>query len=165
VRPGRGDRSTSGGDAKAQDHVDELPKIGARSQARHRALDVLYQADLLEQPIPTVLARALNEPQGDRPGAYTMELVSGVDRLREELDRRINAAAERWSIDRMPLVDRNLLRLAAFELMERPDVPTAVILDEAIELAKLLSTEGSGRFVNGVLGRIARDVRPPEGSA
>ena len=149
----------------AQDDVDGLPKLGARSQARHRALDVLYQADLLEQPIPTVLARALNEPQGERPDVYTIELVSGVDRLLDELDRRIDAAAERWSIDRMPLVDRNLLRMAAFELMERPDVPTAVILDEAIELAKLLSTEASGRFVNGVLGRIARDVRPPEGSA
>jgi transcription antitermination protein NusB len=145
----------------AEEDVDELPKLGARSQARHRALDVLYQADLLEQPIPTVLARALNEPQGERPDVYAIELVRGVDRLRPELDRRIDAAAERWTIDRMPLVDRNLLRLAAYELMERAEVPTAVILDEAIELAKLLSTEGSGRFVNGVLGRIARDVRPP----
>ena len=145
----------------AEEDVDELPKLGARSQARHRALDVLYQADLLEQPIPTVLARALNEPQGERPHVYAIELVRGVDRLRPELDRRIDAAAERWTIDRMPLVDRNLLRLAAYELMERAEVPTAVILDEAIELAKLLSTEGSGRFVNGVLGRIARDVRPP----
>jgi N utilization substance protein B len=143
-----------------EDGAGELPRVNARSQARHRALDVLYQADLLEQPIATVLARELNEPRGERPDVYTIELATGVDRLREELDRRINAAAERWTIDRMPLVDRNLLRLAAFELMERSDVPTAVILDEAIELAKLLSTEGSGRFVNGVLGRIARDVRP-----
>jgi transcription antitermination protein NusB len=145
----------------AEDDVDELPKLGARSRARHRALDVLYQADLLEQPIPTVLARVLNDPQGERPDVYAIELIRGVDRLRPELDRRIDAAAERWTIDRMPLVDRNILRLAAYELMERPEVPTAVILDEAIELAKLLSTEGSGRFVNGVLGRIARDVRPP----
>jgi N utilization substance protein B len=145
----------------AEEDVDELPKLGARSRARHRALDVLYQADLLEQPITTVLARALNDPQGERPDVYAIELVRGVERLRPELDRRIDAAAERWTIDRMPLVDRNLLRLAAYELIERAEVPTAVILDEAIELAKLLSTEGSGRFVNGVLGRIARDVRPP----
>jgi transcription antitermination protein NusB len=143
----------------AEEDVDELPKLGARSRARHRALDMLYQADLLEQPIPTVLARALNDSHGERPDAYAIELVRGVDRLREELDRRIDAAAERWTIDRMPLVDRNLLRLAAYELIERLEVPTAVVLDEAIELAKLLSTEGSGRFVNGVLGRIARDVR------
>jgi N utilization substance protein B len=136
----------------------ELPRHGARSAARQRALEVLYQADLLEQPIATVLARELNDPLR-RPDAYTIELVSGVERRREEIDERIGAAAERWSLDRMPLVDRNLLRLATFELLECAEVPTAVILDEAIELAKLLSTEDSSRFVNGVLGRIAREVR------
>jgi N utilization substance protein B len=143
-----------------EDGVGELPRSGGRSRARRRAVEVLYQADLLEQPIATVLARELNEPRGERPDAYTIELVGGVDRVREEVDRRIGAAAERWTIERMPLVDRNLLRLGAFELLEHPEVPTAVILDEVIELAKLLSTEESGRFVNGVLGRIARDVRP-----
>ena len=136
----------------------ELPRHGARSAARQRALEVLYQADLLEQPIATVLARELNDPLR-RPDAYTIELVSGVERRREEVDGRIEAAAERWTLDRMPLVDRNLLRLATFELLECAEVPTAVILDEAIELAKLLSTEDSSRFVNGVLGRIAREVR------
>ena len=76
-----------------------------------------------------------------------------------ELDARIADAAEHWTIDRMPLVDRNLLRLAAYELTARPEVPTAVVLDEAIELAKLLSTADSGRFVNGVLAHIAAEVR------
>jgi N utilization substance protein B len=88
-----------------------------------------------------------------------VELATGVERRRSELDAHIEAAAEHWTLERMPLVDRNLLRLGAFELLERPEVPTAVVLDEAIELAKLLSTEESGRFVNGVLGRIAREVR------
>lgn len=137
----------------------ELPRHGARSAARQRALEVLYQADLLEQPVATVLARELNDPPRPRPDAYTIELVSGVERRRGEIDERIGAAAERWSLDRMPLVDRNLLRLATFELLECAEVPTAVILDEAIKLAKLLSTEDSSRFVNGVLGRIAREVR------
>jgi len=137
----------------------ELPRLGARSSARQRALEVLYQADLLEQPIATVLARELNDPQRPRPDGYTIELVSGVERRREEVDGRIEAAAERWTLDRMPLVDRNLLRLATYELLASSDVPTAVVLDEAIELAKLLSTEDSSRFVNGVLGRIAREVR------
>jgi transcription antitermination protein NusB len=137
----------------------ELPRLGARSSARQRALELLYQADLLEQPIATVLARELNDPQRPRPDGYTIELVSGVDRRREEVDGRIEAAAERWTLDRMPLVDRNLLRLATYELLASGDVPTAVVLDEAIELAKLLSTEDSSRFVNGVLGRIAREVR------
>jgi len=137
----------------------ELPRLGARSSARQRALEVLYQADLLEQPIATVLARELNDPQRPRLDGYTIELVSGVERRREEVDGRIEAAAERWTLDRMPLVDRNLLRLATYELLASGDVPTAVVLDEAIELAKLLSTEDSSRFVNGVLGRIAREVR------
>jgi N utilization substance protein B len=139
---------------------DELgPRLGTRSGSRQRALDVLYAADLLEQPIATVLARELNDPQRPAPDAYAVELASGVERRLAELDALIASAAEHWSLERMPLVDRNLLRLGAFELLERPDVPTAVILDEAIELAKLLSTEDSGRFVNGVLGRIAREVR------
>lgn len=136
-----------------------LPRRGARSSARRRALEMLYQADLLEQPIATVLARELSDPLRPRPDPYTVELVSGVERRRDELDRRIGATAEHWSLDRMPVIDRNLLRLSAFELLESAEVPTAVILDEAVELAKLLSTEDSSRFVNGVLGRIAREVR------
>jgi len=142
-----------------EDLSGELPKLGARSAARRRALEMLYQADLLEQPISAVLARELNDPTRPRPDPYTVELLSGVERSRDEVDQRIEAAAERWSLDRMPLVDRNLLRLATFELLASADVPTAVILNEAIELAKLLSTEDSSRFVNGVLGRIAREVR------
>jgi transcription antitermination protein NusB len=137
----------------------ELPRLGARTSARQRALEILYQADLLEQPIATVLARELDDPQRARPDPYTIELVSGVERRLDEVDERIEAAAERWSLDRMPLVDRNLLRLATFELLSSAEVPTAVVLDEAIRLAKLLSTEDSSRFVNGVLGRIARETR------
>jgi transcription antitermination protein NusB len=160
VTPGRPESRASHQDAGGDDLELERPRQGARSAARQRALDLLYQADLLEQPIPTVLARELNDPLRERPDPYTVELVGGVDQRRAELDERIGAAAERWSLDRMPLVDRNLLRLATFELLSSTDVPTAVILDEAVELAKLLSTEDSSRFVNGVLGRIAREVRP-----
>jgi transcription antitermination protein NusB len=158
VRSGRPDHRASRAGAP-DDLGAELPQLGARTSARQRALEVLYQADLLEQPISTVLARELNDPQAQRPDRYTVELASGVERRMDEVDERIEAAAERWSIDRMPLVDRNLLRLATFELLSSTDVPTAVILDEAIKLAKLLSTQDSSRFINGVLGRIARDVR------
>ena len=134
-------------------------QAGGRSAARRRALDVLYEADLLEQPIAEVLGRHLDDPELEAPDPYAVELVRGVDRLRPELDERIGRAAEHWTIERMPLVDRNLLRLAAFELAARPEVPTAVVLDEAIELAKLLSTADSGRFVNGVLAHIAAQIR------
>jgi transcription antitermination protein NusB len=133
--------------------------VGGRSAARRRALDILYEADLLEQPIAEVLERHLDDPGRDPPDHYAVELVRGVERLRPELDERIGNAAEHWTIERMPLLDRNLLRLAGYELVARPEVPTAVALDEAIELAKLLSTSESGRFVNGVLGRVAAEVR------
>jgi N utilization substance protein B len=133
---------------------------GTRSAARRRALDILYEADLLQRPLAEVLARHQRDREAGAPDGYTVELVGGVERLLPELDACIQDAAEHWTIERMPLVDRNLLRLAAFELVDRPEVPTAVVLDEAIELAKLLSTADSGRFVNGVLGHIAGEVRP-----
>jgi N utilization substance protein B len=127
---------------------------------RRRALDILFEADLLDRPVAEVLERHRRDPEAGAPDAYAVELVDGVAGRREELDARIAGAAEHWTIERMPLVDRNLLRLAAFELTARPEVPTAVVLDEAIELAKLLSTAESGRFVNGVLASIAKQVRP-----
>jgi N utilization substance protein B len=132
---------------------------GTRSAARRRALDILFEADLLDRPVAEVLDRHRRDPEAGAPDAYAVELVDGVAGNLDELDARIAAAAEHWTIERMPLVDRNLLRLAAFELTDRPEVPTAVVLDEAIELAKLLSTADSGRFVNGVLASIARQVR------
>ena len=140
---------------------DEVTAPGTRSAARRRALDILFEADLLDRPVAEVLDRHRRDPEAGAPDAYTVELVDGVARLRPELDARIADAAEHWTIDRMPLVDRNLLRLAAYELEARPEVPTAVVLDEAIELAKLLSTADSGRFVNGVLAAIATEVRGP----
>jgi N utilization substance protein B len=139
---------------------DPVAAPGTRSAARRRALDILYEADLLRRPLAEVLARHQRDREAGAPDGYTVELVGGVERLLPELDARIQDAAEHWTIERMPLVDRNLLRLAAFELVDRPEVPTAVVLDEAIELAKLLSTADSGRFVNGVLGHIAGEVRP-----
>lgn len=139
----------------------------ARSAARRQALGILYEADVLDQPVAVVLARHLHRAaetggvDAAPPGAYTVELVQGVDRLGSDLDARISAAAEHWRLERMPLVDRNVLRLATYELVDRPEVPTPVVLREAVELAKLLSTDDSGRFVNGVLGAIARAVRRP----
>ena len=139
--------------------MSDLSVPGTRSAARRRALDILFEADLLERPVAEVLARHRGDPEAGAPDAYTVELVDGVARRRAELDARIAGAAEHWTIERMPLVDRNLLRLATFELAARPEVPTAVVLDEAIELAKLLSTADSGRFVNGVLATIAHQLR------
>lgn len=96
------------------------------------------------------------------PDQFAMELVAGVDRHRSEIDEVIGAHARNWEVDRMPALDRAILRLATFELLHRPDVPTAVVISEAVELAKSYSTDDSGRYVNGVLAAIAAiagDVR------
>jgi transcription antitermination protein NusB len=149
---------TDRGGRRGPPEPPRLPQ-GTRSAARRRALDILFEADLLDRPVAEVLARHRDDPEAGAPDAYTVELVDGVAGLLPELDGRITDAAEHWTIERMPLVDRNLLRLAAFELAARPEVPTAVVLDEAIELAKLLSTADSGRFVNGVLAQVASQIR------
>ncbi|HJR19600.1 MAG TPA: transcription antitermination factor NusB, partial [Actinomycetota bacterium] len=122
-----------------------------RTRARKHALDILHAADSLDRPVAEVLA--------DEPGVkeFTRELVLGVIEHRTELDDLIRRYADRWALERMPIVDRNLLRIGIFELLHRDDIPPAVSINEAVELAKLLSTEDSGRFVNGLLGRVARE--------
>ena len=122
-----------------------------RTKARKRALDILHAADSLDRPVLDVLAEHPDEKE------FTRELVQGVVEHREELDELIRRYADRWVLERMPIVDRNLLRMGIFELLHRPDIPNAATINEAVELAKLLSTEDSGRFVNGLLGRVARE--------
>ncbi len=94
------------------------------------------------------------------PDSFVLDLVGGVESKQLRLDELIAAHAIGWSIDRMPVVDRVLLRMATYELLARPDVPTGVVISEAVELATEYSTEESGRFVNGVLATIAAVVRP-----
>jgi len=96
------------------------------------------------------------------PDEYAQGLVLGVDEHHEEIDAIIVKFSEHWSLDRMPVVDRALLRIGAYELGWCPDVPTAVAITEAVELAKQYSTKDSGRFVNGLLSRIAAELRPNE---
>jgi N utilization substance protein B len=128
--------------------------VGARHKARKRALDILFEADQRGEPVSVVLAERAG--RGDPAGnAYTETLVSGVLDHADEIDALIEANAIDWSLDRMPAVDRALLRLATYELRWGPDVAPAVAIDEAVELAKELSTDESPAFVNGVLGRIA----------
>jgi len=96
------------------------------------------------------------------PEPYAEELFRGVGSRSAEVDRLIAAHATDWSLGRLPAVDRQLLRLGAYELLERREIPVAVVIDEAVELAKQYSTEESGRYVNGVLAAIARELRPAE---
>jgi transcription antitermination protein NusB len=127
---------------------------GERRRSRERALELLYEAES-KGVGPDVLLVELQV----RPEQYATELIRGVVERAAEIDALIVAHSKEWALDRMPVVDRQLLRMATFELVARPDVPTAVVLDEAVELAKSYSTENSGRFVNGVLAAIALNVR------
>lgn len=135
----------------------------SRHTARQRALNLLYAADLNDRAVETLLAGAAADDEEPLP-AFTAELVRGVDAHRAELDRLIVDHAKDWRLERMPVVDRNVLRLALFEILHEPDVPDAVAIDEAVRLAKQLSTDDSGRFVNGVLARIARERAAPSPS-
>lgn len=127
-----------------------------RSDARERALYVMYEAAQKGVTGTSVLASQVVAPDD-----LTTVLVTGVETHRDRLDEVIaaKAAGAGWTLARMPVLDLSVLRLATFELIERLDVPVAVVIDEAVELAKRFSTDNSGRFVNGVLASLARDLR------
>lgn len=152
----------------------------SRRTARRLALDVLYEAEIRDvlpceafelrrkegwvvptpdDQAPSDEADGVPPPAEEAPGedamSYALELVEGVQTHHADIDALIVAYADRWAIQRMPLIDRNLVRMAIFELMWGDDIPVAVAINEAVELAKELSTDDSGRFVNGLLGRIA----------
>jgi transcription antitermination protein NusB len=127
--------------------------VAARSKARKRALDVLFEADQRGLDPPDVLAQRVR--RADPPVAeYTVEIVEGVVAHLERIDELLSTYAQGWTLDRMPGVDRALLRLAAWELLYNDDVPDAVAIDEAVELAHSLSTDESPAFVNGLLARL-----------
>ena len=137
----------------------EGPKtqMPARRKARKRALDVLYEADLRDLAPGGVLESYLQRIEKPRPDHldYTVGLVEGVAKHLDRIDELIASYAEGWTIDRMPVVDRNLARIAVYELLYEPEIDDPVAITEAVELAKQMSTDDSPRFLNGILGRIA----------
>jgi transcription antitermination protein NusB len=137
----------------------EGPKtqMPARRKARKRALDVLYEADLRDLPPMQVLTTYLDRIAKPRPDHldYTVTLIEGVAKNLDRIDELIASYAEGWTIDRMPVVDRNLARIAVFELLYVGEIDDPVAISEAVELAKQMSTDDSPRFLNGILGRIA----------
>jgi transcription antitermination protein NusB len=139
--------------------VAEGPKtqMPARRKARKRALDVLYEADLRDLPPSQVLATYRDRIEKPRPDHmdYAESLVEGVAKNLDRIDELIASYAEGWTIDRMPVVDRNLARIAVYELLYVPEIDDPVAITEAVELARTLSTDDSPRFLNGVLGRIS----------
>ena len=125
-----------------------------RREARERALSLLYEAETKDAP-PAEVLDALPVP----PDHFTAVIVEGVGSRLAEIDAAIGRHAIGWALDRMPAIDRAVLRMATFELLALPDVPTAVVLSEAVELASSYSTDESGRFVNGVLSSVATEIR------
>jgi transcription antitermination protein NusB len=153
--------------------------LRSRRSARRVALDVLYEAEIRDL-LPTE-AWKLREDEGwamssgddsdessesPEPGPEVLEyaraVVEGVQAQVADIDVLISRYADRWAIDRMPVIDKNIVRMALYELLWRDDIPVAVGINEAVELAKSFSTDDSGRFVNGLLGRIVEDERPAE---
>ena len=132
--------------------------MSARSKARKQALDLLYETDIRgTNLVETLIARDI---PADGPDArpireYTRELVNGVSDNRRKIDELITTYAQGWDMDRLPAVDRNILRLGIYEILWSTSVPTSVAIDEALDLAKELSSDESSKYIHGVLGRIA----------
>ncbi|RHD76035.1 transcription antitermination factor NusB [Olsenella sp. AM30-3LB] len=132
-------------------------RFGGRTLARAQALQLLFQADINNRTVEEVLSGDYAISDGPLD-PYGQELALGVDSRRYAIDAVIRASSASWSLSRMPVVDRNILRLALYEMIEEDDITVAVAIDEAVELAKAFGTDESPRFINGVLGSIAADV-------
>ncbi len=133
-----------------------VPQVaGGRSEARERAVHLLYESRMKARPGPDTVA-----DQVAAPDEYAIDLVRGVEAHRVEVDDVIGRLARGWAIDRMPSLDLEILRIACYELAHRPDVPTGVVLAEAVDLATRYGTDDSARFVNGLLATAATELRP-----
>jgi transcription antitermination protein NusB len=137
--------------------------VAARNTARKRAFQILFEGDQRDVDVLTVLADWIRHSRSDtrQPpvSEYTMQLVEGYAKRASRIDELIAQYAVSWTIDRMPVVDRNILRLGTYELIWVDETPDAVVLDEAVQLAKEFSTDESPAFVNGLLGRF-KDLKP-----
>lgn len=126
-----------------------------RTRARRQALQILYQREITEQDVAQILADGSYSEEDGELAEYCRELALGTERNAEAIDAEIEATSQHWSLMRMPYVDRNILRLAVYEILFEPDVPDSVAINEAVEMAKAYGTDDSPKFVNGVLGKIA----------
>lgn len=138
-------------------NISPAEGVGTRREARERALAILYEAELKEES-PVAIMDGLPVEEDD----FAADLVAGVARFQEDIDALITRFAKDWALERMPVVDRTLLRIGVYELSHRPDIPLGATISEAVELAKRYSTDDSGKFINGMLARIGAELRPSE---
>lgn len=134
--------------------VTDIPGLGSRREAREDALAVLYEIELTGDPVAESLGR-----RDVPPSDYAVEIVEGVTERLTEIDEVLGRHARRWRVDRMTVVDRTLARMAAWELGWRPDVPTGVVMSELVELATQYSGTDAPRFLNGLVGAVAEELR------
>ena len=126
-----------------------------RTRSRRQALQILYQRDITGDGVTLILNTKAYSTEDGEPDEFCRDLLGGVEEHSVFIDEMIGLVSENWSVSRMPLVDRNILRLATYEILYEFDVPASVAINEAVELAKVYGGEDSSKFVNGVLGRIA----------
>lgn len=126
-----------------------------RTRARRQALQILYQRDVTGETVNRILAQKIYSLEDGEPDGFCIELVEGVERYSDGIDATISEVSQNWVLSRMPFVDRNILRLATYEILYDTEVPPSVAINEAVELAKVYGGDDSSKFVNGVLGKIA----------
>ncbi|TLM91623.1 MAG: transcription antitermination factor NusB [Actinobacteria bacterium] len=133
-----------------------------RHRSRKQALQLLYQREVTGVSVERILADGTYSDEDGEPDEFCRLLATGVEEHIEEIDSVLGEVSEHWTVARMPLVDRNILRVATYELMHLDDVPSSVAINEAVELAKVYGGDDSSKFVNGVLGKIAESARGGE---
>jgi len=139
----------------------ECKKIGMMSErrkARKDALEILYEKEITQQPLEVII-RNRKLARDEQPSDFTVRLIEGIEENREQIDNVIRSHTDNWALERMPIVDRNLIRIGLYEMLYEEDIPYSVSINEAVELAKVYGMEESSKFINGVLGRIATELK------
>lgn len=134
-----------------------------RRKARHQALHILYQREITGESVGAILGTRSYSADDGEPPAFCREILAGVDAHQATIDETIESISENWVISRMPIVDRNILRIAAYEILYAEDIPSSVSINEAVEMAKVYGGDDSSKFVNGILGRLADEHGATEG--
>lgn len=136
-----------------------------RTRARRQALQILYQRDITGEPTRSILSNRTYALEDGEPSQYCQQVVLGVEEHQASIDDEIERTSEHWTLSRMPIVDRNILRIAVYEIIFEDEVPHSVAINEAVELGKVFGGEDSSKFINGVLGRIAERHEEPAATA
>jgi N utilization substance protein B len=129
-----------------------------RTKARKDALEILFQREITGQSLSEVL-KVREEASGESVSKFCLKIIEGVEKYRSKIDQLIREYTDNWALERMPIVDRNIIRMGLYEILYEPDIPVSVSINESVELAKVFGSQDSGKFVNGILGRIAQELK------